>query len=266
MTNASITQRILFFSTLIFLVVLSGCTPTQNNTSSSVAPPQNQLRVGVSTNAPPMVYKSGSKLQGLEVDLAMQLGKYLNKEIRFVELRWDNQISALEEGKIDVIMSGMTITPKRAYRVAFSEPYMRSGQILLVRMEQAQLYSGGIYSLMGIKPAIGTIANTTGDFLISKTISRPNITKFKTSKDAVKALVDKKIDVFVHDAPIICHYAAISEGSKITPILQLANEEYLGWAVKKDNSLLLQQLNSFLASKKQDGGLATTIKHWIPLL
>jgi ABC-type amino acid transport substrate-binding protein len=266
MTNASTVQRILFFSFLTFLLVFTGCTPTQTNPSSSMAPSKNLLRVGVSTNAPPMVYKSGSKLQGLEVDLARQLGKYLNKEIRFVELRWDNQISALEEGKIDVIMSGMTITPKRAYRVAFSEPYMRSGQILLVRMEQAQLYSGGIYSLMGIKPAIGTIANTTGDFLISKTISRPNITKFKTSKDAVKALVDKKIDVFVHDAPIICHYAAISEGSKITPILQLANEEYLGWAVKKDNSLLLQQLNSFLASKKQDGGLATTIKHWIPLL
>jgi len=266
MKYTSYLQRIIIFSIFLSLVSLIGCTPTRTSTSSSVAPSQNVLRVGVSTNAPPIAYKSGSKLQGLEIDLAAQFGKFLNKEVRYVELAWDNQIPSLEEEKIDVIMSGMTITPKRAYRVAFSEPYMRSGQILLVRMEDAQLYSGGIYSLMGVKPSIGTIEGTTGDLLISKTISRPNLTRFKRSKDAVKALTDKKIDVVVHDAPIICHYAAINKGTKITPILQMANEEYLGWAVNKNNTQLLQQLNSFLATKKKDGGLAATIKRWIPLL
>ena len=103
--------------------------------------------------------------------LARQLAKFLGREPHFVTLAWKDQLPALEEGKIDIIMSGMTITPKRAYRVAFAKPYMRSGQMLLVRMKEAQRYSSGIYSLMGNKPAIGTIKDTTGDFFITKTIS-----------------------------------------------------------------------------------------------
>ena len=146
-------------------------TSTTTPTNSGLSPDKALLRVGVSANAPPLVYKKGNTLQGLEVDFARQLAKFLGREPHFVTLAWKDQLPALEEGKIDIIMSGMTITPKRAYRVAFAKPYMRSGQMLLVRMKEAQRYSSGIYSLMGNKPAIGTIKDTTGDFFITKTIS-----------------------------------------------------------------------------------------------
>lgn len=227
---------------------------------------KNTLRVGISANAPPLVFKAGRKLQGLEIDFAMQLGKFLDREVRFVEQSWDNLIPALEKGKIDIIMSGLTITPKRAYRVAFANPYMRSGQILLVRMKEAQRYSSGIYSLMGNKPAIGTIKDTTGDFFINTTINKANITRYKTSKKAVAALSSGEIDVFVHDAPIVCHYAAINEKAKLTPILQMATEEYLAWAVNKSDTVLLQKTNDFIATNSQGKRLQTTIKHWIPYL
>lgn len=167
---------------------------------------------------PPLVYIAGGHLQGLEIDFANQLGQHPNRKIKFVELTWGKQISSLEAGKIDIIMSGMTITPKRAYRVGCAKPYMRSGQMLLARMEKAQLYQSGIYSLMGNKPAIGTIENTTGDYFITKTIHRANITKFETSEEAVQALMKEEIDVFVHDAPVVCHFAAINEESRLTPI------------------------------------------------
>ncbi len=258
--------------TLIYCVLsailLIGCTATMQDTGASLSgsPKTKALRVGVSANAPPLAYKTGGKLQGLEIDLATQLGTYLGRDIRFVEMRWDKQIAALEEGKIDIIMSGMTITPKRAYRVAFSNPYMRSGQMLLVRMDQAGRFSSGIYSLMGSKPAIGTIKNTTGDFFITKTIHGANITRFSKSEQAVKALIDNKIDVLVHDAPVVCHLAALNEQNKLTPILQMATDELLAWPVNKMNGELLDQLNGFLVTKSRDGGLESTIKRWVPYL
>jgi len=269
MMKRSLFQPVIYLTmSLLSLFLALGCTPTVQNNQNSNSPSNGSapLRVGISTNMPPLVYKAGGRLQGLEIDFANQLGQYLNRKVKFVELAWDKQISSLEAGKIDIIMSGMTITPKRAYRVSFAKPYLRSGQMLLVRMEQAQLYSSGIYSLMGNKPKIGTIENTTGDYFITKTINRANITQFKTSEKAVQALIKKEIDVFVHDAPIVCHFAALNETSKLTPILKLSNEEQLGWAVNKMDQKLLQEVNGFLMEINGNQTRQNTIKRWIPYI
>ena len=93
-------------------------------------------------------------------------------------------------------MSGMTITSSRSYRVAFATPYLRSGQLFLVRLKDAWKFSDGIYSLMGNKPKIGVIAGTTGDLFISKTINRAVIERYPVSEKAVEALINKEIDVF----------------------------------------------------------------------
>lgn len=265
-----LTQLITAVSFCLITLLVCGCSATKpNNYKTSLGsetlttPP---LRIGVSANAPPHAYKLRGNLHGLEIDFAKQLGKYLSRDIKFVELRWDKQLSALEEGDIDIIMSGMTATPKRAYRVAFSQPYMRTGQMLLVRMDEAGKYGQGIYSLMGSKPKIGTIENTTGDYFITKTIHGADIVRYKKSETAVKDLVIGKIDVFLHDAPIICHFAARGEQQKLTPILQFATEEFLAWPVNKMDRELLGQVNDFIAVKQQDGSLQNTIKHWIPNL
>lgn len=248
---------------LVALLIFSGC--VQNHGAGSTTKMQNSLRVGISTNAPPLAYKINGKIQGVEADFAGQLAAYLGKELKLVELDWGKQIPALEAGRIDIIMSGMTITPNRTYRVAFTTPYLRSGQILLVRADQARKYSAGIYSLMGDQPPIGVVENTTGDFFITKTINRPDLTRFKTSRVAVQALVQGKIDAVVHDAPILCYYAAMS-AEQVTPILQMATQEYLAWAVNKMDSELLARVNQFIAVQETNNGLKTTIKRWIPYM
>ncbi len=254
---------------LFTLLVLTSCTTTTYNVTqdgkedNTNIPP---LRVGISTNAPPFAFKQGGKIQGLEVDSALRLGIFLERNVQFKELKWDDQIPALEAGKIDVIMSGMTITPERSYRVAFSKPYLRSGQMLLVKRKRAGLYLNGIYSLMDTRPAIGTIQDTAGDFLITKTINRANITRYSTTAKAVKALENDDIDVFVHDAPIVCYFALRSKSDSLSPIRQMASEEYLGWAVNRSNSELLAQLNTFLETQKANGNLQNSIKHWIPFM
>ncbi len=92
------------------------------------------------------------------------------------------------------------------------------------------------------------------------------MTRFTTSKQAVKALKKKKIDVLVHDAPIICYYAAMQESNRLTPILRLATEEYLAWAVDKTDTDLLNQVNEFIKFKQSNDELRATIKRWIPYM
>lgn len=256
-------KNLLFLLSHVILLGLFSCAPIQ---SRKIAPNPSILRVGVSTNAPPLIYKNGNKIVGLEADFARKLGKFTGKRVEFIELDWDSQIPALENNEIDIIMSAMSITQPRQYRISFSNPYLRSGQILLVRLNEKARFSTGIFSLMNSSYVIGTVENTTGDLFITSTINGVEVKQFTNSAKAVQALIDKKIDAFVYDAPMVCHYAAINENTKLTPILNLATEEYLAWGISKENPALLEQANAFIAELKDKQQLQPMIRNRIPYM
>src|SRR6266705_668353 len=91
------------------------------------------LRVGITPNLPPLAFEQIGKIVGIEADFAQQLVKELGREVKFIELDWEKQIPALLDGKTDIVMSGMTVTKTRQFRVNFCRPYLRSGQMALVR-------------------------------------------------------------------------------------------------------------------------------------
>ncbi|MBU1232809.1 MAG: transporter substrate-binding domain-containing protein [Proteobacteria bacterium] len=262
-----ILRPFLLLLTASLLFLLSACTASENHSRTiKIDPDPSLLRVGVSANAPPLIYKKNGKVIGLEADLAGRLGKFTGKKVKFIDIKWENLLNALENNEIDIIMSGMTITNARKYRIAFTTPYLRSGQIMLVRLRDKALFSTGIYSLMNSNYIIGTVKDTTGDLFITQTINGAKIKSFTKSADAVKALIDKRIDAFVYDAPMICHYAAINENEKLTPILTLSTEEYLAWGIRKEDSELQAQANQFLQELNDKQELQRLIRTWIPYM
>ncbi len=250
----------------LLTLLLSACNTGQSTDTVNIAPDPAILRVGVAANSPPLIFKKNGTITGLEADFARKLARSIGKKAKFVEVKWSNMIDALENNKIDIIMSSMSITTSREYRISFSNPYLRSGQILLVRLDEKARFTTGIYSLMNSNYIIGTIKDTTGDLFITRTINGAKTKSFTKSADAVQALIDKKIDVLVYDAPMICHYAAINENAKLTPILNLATEEYLAWGIRKEDSELLNQANTFLEGLKDSQQLPEMIRTWIPYM
>ena len=248
---------------LIPVLFLGGCQPA---TVSQPKPDEPTLRVGISTNAPPFAFRQGGEISGLEPALALKLGAHLDKAVQFVEVPWDKQIEFLNQGKTDIIMSGMTITKARSSVVDFTIPYLRSGQILLVRMEDQRRFSTGVESLLNTSYRIGTVADTISDYFVTTAINGANEVVFKTSERAVKALIKNEIDAFIYDAPIVCYYAARHQNDKLIPILTMATEEYIGWAVRKGDAELLTKVNEFINSYKNQGTLQDEIKYWIPYL
>src|SRR5580765_8042281 len=83
------------------------------------------LRVGITPEYPPLVFRLPDGTNGLEIDFAKALGHELGRPVEFVVLRWDQLPDALTDGKIDIIMSGMSVTKARQIRIRFSEPYLR---------------------------------------------------------------------------------------------------------------------------------------------
>jgi polar amino acid transport system substrate-binding protein len=292
-----IIRPLLTVMALIFFISLNGCgpdtpeyvlptrkisevlPPPANPASADIKPAQTEpladpeiatsptvLRVGFSRDEPPFIFKKDQKIQGIEGDLALQLGEFSRKTVHFIKVPENRETEALEKGYIDIIMPGRKISRVKNAQVTFSEPYLRAGQILLVRSEDTAFFSNGIYSLEGTGLTFGVIEGSSGDRFVTKTLQGVRIIRFKTVETAVQALTGKDINLFLHDAPTICHYAAINQSAGLTPILNLVTEEYIGWEMRSEDKELRQQANLFIRQSRADGRLQKSIKRWIPNL
>jgi ABC-type amino acid transport substrate-binding protein len=218
------------------------------------------LRVGVSPTFPPMVFKQGNELAGVEVDLARALGAKLGRKIVFVEVQWANQIEALNSGKTDIIMSSVSITPARRFVVNFSQPYLAVGQLALVRREDLHQYALGFP--LKLKGPVGVIKGTTGEFLVQRDFPKANRKTFSSGEEAAKALSKKKIDLFISDSSLVWYLAGVhsADGLAVVPIV--LTEEQLAWAVRKTDDPLLASVNEFLTQAGHDGLLLKVLRRW----
>lgn len=219
------------------------------------------LRVGVSPVFPPMVFKQGGHLAGVEVDLAQALGKSLGRPIKFVELPWEDQIEALRAGRTDIIMSSMSITTPRRHVVDFCRPYLLIGQLSLVRREDKNRY------VLGIPPKlacpVGVLRATTGEFLVQREFPKAKLKVFKSEKDVAKALMKKKIDLFIGDSTLVWYLAGTHATDGLTAVALPLSEEALAWAVGKGNDQLLSAANGFLQKASKDGTLSRVFRRWM---
>jgi polar amino acid transport system substrate-binding protein len=251
---------------VITLILLStGCVQTDPQSNSALQQSDNILKVGISTHYPPIAYEQGNKITGLEVEFARGLADFTGRRLKLVHLKWKDQISALLSGKTDIIMSGMTITNSRKYRISFSDPYMISGQISLIRRIDRNKFSTGAADLLSPRVKVGTVEGTTGDFFIQD-INKASAarTVFPTSTTAVKALLSGKVDAVVYDLPAILYLASRYTDEGLIPVTIPLTKEYLAWGVHPGNKKLLDDANTYLRNLSEKGLLTKAIQRWIP--
>lgn len=242
---------------LALLALVSGCI------TQSVAPDPNVLRVGVSPNSQPVIFKQGGLVSGIEADYAKLLGEALGKEIRFIEVPWNKQLDYLEQNKTDIIMSGMTVTGARNIRINFTTPYMQSGMSGLFRRD-AYDPSGLLAStIINQNKRIGYIKETTGEIFVMQRFPRSEKKSFSSAPSAVKALKNGKIDMFIYDAPMIWWLSAMNE-SDLVAFPDVLNVEPLAWGVRKSDTELLDQINALIVQWTKDGTSKKIIQNWIP--
>jgi ABC-type amino acid transport substrate-binding protein len=225
--------------------------------------PGNPILVGVTPNYPPIIFKMNEQITGLEADLAQRLAEELKRPVKFVELGWQEQIPTLLEGKIDIIMSGMTITKARQVRITFSQPYLTSGLMIAFSSENVSQYPS-LKAIIESFPAVGFVAGTTGEVYARNTFREGNrMVPVKSGAEAALALKNRRFDIFVYDAPAVAWMVSENEADlKLLP--ELLNIEYLGWGLRQDDKELLETVNALLSKWKNDGALKETILKRLP--
>ena len=251
-------MRVLLVSLLLSSLVLSGCASFRSG---------EPLRVGTSATMAPVVFSDDSgALQGVEVDLAAELGRRLKRPIEWQAMPFDKLLPALERDRVDVVMAGMSVTERRQQRVLFTDPYMESGQMLMLRRADV----GQLNSYAATHQADRRFAaqrGSTGSQYVFREFPNARIVYFDDTADMVQALEDGQVDYLVQDAPAIWHYSASWQGKQddLLAFYRFLTHENLAWAVNRNDHILQQQLNQALAAMRADGTLSHIINKWLPV-
>lgn len=224
----------------------------------------NVVRVGSSGSYPPFTFTNEGKLEGIEVDFARALANELGRSVEVVQVPFPDLIGELNAGRIDIIMSGMSITTRRSALVAFTAPYLEVGQMALIRASESYRYAGQDWTTMpGLR--VGFERATTGSKFVQTNLPDVTPVEFANKEDGLQALKNKTIDVFVHDAPFVWGVV----GSPQDPNAEIAGrftpltDEKLAWAVRSDDVELLAQLNAVVASWRDNGSIDMVLDKWI---
>ena len=255
--------RLKMIALLLGAALLIGCATSPQVERDTYKGTTSELRVGVTPDHAPTIFRQSGAITGIEADLARNLGEELRMPARFVVLAWEDQIPALLDGRIDIIMSGMTVTRAREIRIAFTEPYLKSGLVAAMRAEDSKKYNSKDSILNGYV-TVGAVKDTTGDAFVKR--SFPNAVRktfLPDPKDGVYELKRRAIDIFVYDAPSVIWLISENEAD-IAGFREPLTEEYLAWGVRKDDEKLLQDVNGILKRWKQDGTLSRVLGKWLP--
>ncbi|MEO8604582.1 MAG: transporter substrate-binding domain-containing protein [bacterium] len=222
------------------------------------------LRIGMAPNYPPLAFEEKGVLKGIEVDFAKRLGPALGRPIELIETKWENLAERLEEKKIDMIMSGTSITEERKKRVSFTESYLEVGQMAIVR-EDDFLALRDPAAMDRPSMRVGVISRTTGEAWARKHLKKAKLHGYANTEEGVEALKNNQIDYFIQDAPAVWRVTGgfMNENQHLKGLYRPLTKEQLAWAVRKDDPALLKQLNVVLEKWKKDGTLDDVLDDWI---
>jgi ABC-type amino acid transport substrate-binding protein len=257
---------LLFWMALVFF---AGCYVNPVTPPPPVRPPEpsgtllnREFRIGIAPHYPPLAYKFRGQMVGIEVDFANQLGKELNKQITFVEIPWSEIIPALVEGKIDIIMSGMSITEERAQLVSFTEPYMQIGQMALVRTKDQAAFAT-LERFLDTTSRLGFVSDTTGEQVAKAMFSKAKLVPQPTVESGVAALRQGLIDIFIHDAPTVWRVGGDPGENELIGLYWPLTVEPLAWAVRKSDVPLQFALSQKVNEWKVTSQLQQIMSRWI---
>lgn len=203
---------------------------------------------------------SKGKLTGFDVELARNMAKAMGVKVRFVRVDWAQIMPSLLTGQCDLIMSGMTITTERNLWINFADPYMTTGQTILMRKD-LRIRVKSYKDLNSSRYTVVTKPGVTAHDAVKKHMPRAKLRLFESEAEGVQEVLDGKADAFVFDLS----FNAIYYGNNRDKLIFLDTpftHEPLGWGVRKGDPDFLNWLNHYLAQIKGDGTYEALYKTW----
>lgn len=213
----------------------------------------------MSTNAafPPYeMTTDAGEFEGIDIETAQAIADKLGLELQIDDMDFDAALLAVQQGKSDMVMAGVTVTDERQNVMDFTDSYATGIQSIIVK-EDSDIAS--VDDLAGKK--IGTQRGTTGYLYCSDDFGDENVVAYDNGLTAVQMLNNGQVDCVVIDNAPAKEFVAANPGLKLLDTAYV--EESYAIGVGKGNTELRDAINTALEELKADGTLQAIVDKYI---
>lgn len=216
-------------------------------------------KLTMSTNAqfPPyeMTTDDGG-FEGIDVEIATAIAEKLGLELDILDMDFDSALLAVQQGKSDIVMAGVTVNEDRLLVMDFTDSYATGVQVVIVK-------EGSDVTIDNMGDGlIGTQRGTTGNIYCTDDYGEDHVVAYDDGFTAVQALMNGQVDCVVIDNAPAQEFVKNNAGLAILDT-EYAVEDY-AIGVNKGNTALLDAINSALAELIADGTVQSIIDKYIP--
>jgi polar amino acid transport system substrate-binding protein len=254
---------------ILALIFFTGCAQMQQGSSGTSASPvldriqqRGELIVGTMGNMPPlnMTSKDG-EIFGLEPDIARMLAKAMDVKVKFVTKPFNELLPALQTGEVDMVLSGMTITPERNRKVAFVGPYFISGKAFLTKVKTIA-YADEARDANNPNTKIVTLKGSTSQAFAEAFLDKTTLFTTGNYDEAVDMVLQDKVHAMIADYPIcVVSVFRYPEAGLLSIVTQLTYEP-IGIAIPANDPLLMNWTRNTLNNIEGSGILDELKLKW----
>ncbi|RPI05639.1 MAG: ABC transporter substrate-binding protein [Zetaproteobacteria bacterium] len=223
---------------------------------------KKELVVGTAADMPPlnMTLKDGN-IVGMEVDIAAQMASGIGVKLTLKPMPFNDLLPALEAGQVDLILSGMTMTPLRNTKVAFAGPYFGSGKSVLIKQEKvASLQSTEMMNNPDV--TVAALKGSTSQLFVERFAPKAKLVPTDSYDQAIAMVLDGRVLAMVADYPI-CNVSVYRHRDKgLTTLKSPLNYEPIGIALSPADPLLLNWAQNFVTVLINSGELSLLQRKW----
>jgi len=220
------------------------------------------LKVGMSGNQPPMTMANREGgLMGFDVDLAKALADAMKVKLEIVPMPFGKLMEALEKDEIDMILSGLAITPERTEMVSFVGPYMMSGKSILTKDSVLAKMSGSKeFNRKDLK--LLALSNSTSASFVKTVAPEAQLIEVASYDEGVAMIIDGKADALVADMPVCVLSVARYPEAGLATLERPLTVEPVGIAVSKDDPQFFNLVDNYLRAYEKTGILGKIREKW----
>ncbi len=221
------------------------------------------LRVGMSANQPPMTMTNREGgLMGFDVDLATAMASAMKVQLQIEVMPFGQLLTALEEDKIDMILSNMSITPERSELVSFVGPYMLSGKSILTKsatlgeeVSSTEDFNRGALKLLALR-------HSTSASFVRDAAPEAQLIEVASYDEGIEKLLADEADAMVADMPWCMLSVLRHPDAGLTTLDKPLNVEPIGIAVSRDDPQFFNLVDNYLEAYEKTGILNKLRKKW----
>ena len=217
------------------------------------------LSMGTNATFPPYEYYDGDKIIGIDADVAGLIADKLGLTLEIQDMDFGSIITAVQTGKIDMGMAGITVNDERKKNVDFTDSYATGVQVIIVPEDSP--ITGPDDLAAHTEYLIGVQENTTGHIYSVDDYGEDRVIPYNAGTTAVQALVNGKVDCVIIDNEPAKNYVAANPGLKILDTAYVSEDYAI--AVSKDNPDLRDAINDALKELIADGSVKKVIDTYI---